>query len=344
MNLHASYQFKTPSGSFGFGHVIIENINRVPNKPSDIADLQVKIIDADPDLAGATIRHYRVADVLSTPAMSVRIIVGDALEQLRILPDESVHCVISSPPYWGAQRDYGNAGQLGMEKTPEGFVAALVAVFREARRVLRADGVLWLVIGDSYAASGKGGGGKMMMARGHQWGHRAHLKGWRSPPPGYKQKDLVGVPWLLAMALRQDGWTLRRDIVWDKGSATEPTRADRPSGSHEMVFLFSRALRYSFDSSCLPHGTVWRVTPEGCEGHGAAFPPALIKPCVLAGSPEGGTILDCFGGASTTGLVADRNGRNAILIELNPEYAEIGRARLVRDGGMFMDVKVEPPG
>lgn len=159
---------------------------------------------------------------------------GDCRDALPMLPDNSVQCIVTSPPYWGAQRDYGHPGQIGMEKTPEEFVAVLVAIFREVRRVLRDDGVLWLNLGDSYAASGKGGGGKMMLARGHQWGHRAHLKGWRSPPPGYKEKDLVGVPWMTAQALRGDGWTLRRDVVWNKGSATEPTRGPIPDGQYVL--------------------------------------------------------------------------------------------------------------
>ena len=114
----------------------------------------------------------------------VKLFQGDCRDVLKTLPDASVHCVVTSPPYWGAQRDYGMDAQLGMERTPEEFVASLVGVFNEIARCLRPDGVLWLNIGDSYAASGKGGGGKMMLARGHQWGHRAHLKGWRSPPPG----------------------------------------------------------------------------------------------------------------------------------------------------------------
>lgn len=260
--------------------------------------------------------------------MTISILCGDSREELDLMPSGSVNCIVTSPPYWGAQRDYGMDGQFGMERTPEEFVVNLVAVFREARRVLRDDGCLWLNIGDSYAASGKGGGGKMMLARGHQWGHRAHLKGWRSAPPGYKQKDLVGVPWLLATAMRADGWYLRRDIVWDKKTATEPTRADRPSGSHEMLFLFSKSTKYQFDTKALPHGTVWRVSTKGHKGHSAAFPPDLIEPCVLAGCPVGGTVLDPFFGAGTTGLVAERNGRNSIGIELNPAYVEIAKRRL----------------
>jgi len=269
----------------------------------------------------------------------VKLFQGDCRDVLKTLPDASVHCVVTSPPYWGAQRDYGMDAQLGMERTPEEFVASLVGVFNEIARCLRPDGVLWLNIGDSYAASGKGGGGKMMLARGHQWGHRAHLKGWRSPPPGYKQKDLVGVPWMDAFALRASGWTLRRDVVWDKGSATEPTRADRPCVSHEMLFLFSRAIRYSFDPAPLPHGSVWRVAPQGFDGHGAAFPPTLIEPCIKAGCPAGGTVLDPFGGAGTTGLVADRLQRDAILIELNPEYAAMAKRRIEADAPLFAEVE-----
>ena len=267
--------------------------------------------------------------------MTVRIINADVLAGLSQLPDESVHCVVTSPPYWGAQRDYGMDGQIGMETTPEAFVSRLTTVFDQVRRVLRDDGVLWLNMGDSYAASGKGGGGKMMIARGHQWGHREHLTGWRAPPPGYKQKDLVGVPWMLAFALRSSGWILRRDVIWSKGSATEPTRADRPAGSHEYLFLFSKSIRYHFDASVLPHGTVWYVKPEGAEGHGAAFPQRLVKYVVEAGCPPSGVVLDPFGGSGTTGLVASGLQRDAVLIELNPAYADLARSRTNRSGGLL---------
>lgn len=272
--------------------------------------------------------------------MSVTILSGDCREILPKLPADSFDCCVTSPPYWGAQRDYGHDGQIGMEKTPEEFVGVLVAVFRECRRVLKDDGCMWLNIGDSYAASGKGGGGKMMLRRGHQWGHRAHLKGWRSPPPGYKQKDLVGVPWLLAMALRADGWILRRDVIWNKLSATEPTRSDRPAGSHEHIFLMAKSLRYFFDASSLPHGTVWNIRPKGVDGHSAAFPPELAENCIKSGCPEGGTILDPFGGAGTTGLVADRLCRHATLIELNPSYRVLAEDRLKADAPLFVDVLI----
>lgn len=276
--------------------------------------------------------------------MSVRILLGDCRERLRDLPDASVQCCITSPPYWGAQRDYGHPDQLGHERTPETFVSALVEIFDDVRRVLRDDGTLWLNIGDSYAASGKGGGGKLMLARGHKWDHRKHLKGWRSPPPGYKEKDLVGVPWMLAFALRLRGWYLRRDIIWNKTAATEPTRSDRPSGSHEMLFLFSKSKRYRCDPSALPHGTVWSVKPVGFEGHGAAFPPALIEPLVRASSDEGGGVLDPFFGAGTTGLVAARLKRFCTGIELNNSFAELAMRRIHDDAGLFADVSIEHSG
>lgn len=271
--------------------------------------------------------------------MSVRILIGDCREKLRELPDASVHCCITSPPYWGAQRDYGCDGQLGHEKTPEAFVAELVVIFQELRRVLRDDGTVWLNIGDSYAASGKGGGGRLMEKRAGKWDHRAHLKGWRAPPPGYKAKDIVGVPWLLAFALRGDGWFLRRDVIWNKLSATEPTRADRPAGSHELLFLLSKSKHYHFDVGQLPHGSVWGISPKGAEGHSAAFPPRLIEPLVLASCPVGGTVIDPFGGAGTTGMVATRHERDAILIEINPEYAAIAERRINADSPLFAEVQ-----
>jgi site-specific DNA-methyltransferase (cytosine-N4-specific) len=143
---------------------------------------------------------------------------------------------------------------------------------------------------------------------------------------------------MLATALRGDGWTLRRDVVWDKGSATEPPRADRPAGSHEMVFLLSQGVRYRFDATGLPHGSVWRVQPQGIEGHGAAFPPDLIEPMVRAGSKPGDTILDPFAGSGTTLEVAVRAGRLGLGIELNPEYGCVAEKRLAEPlgvGGLF---------
>jgi site-specific DNA-methyltransferase (adenine-specific) len=266
--------------------------------------------------------------------VSVLIVQANALALP--LADCSVQCVLTSPPYWGAQRDYGMAGQLGMERQPSEYVAALVAVFRGVRRVLRDDGVLWLQIGDSYAASGKGGGGRLMAKRGESWKHRKHLTGWRSAPPGFKNKDLVGIPWMVAVALRDDGWYLRRDVVWSKGAATEPTRADRPCGSHEMLFLLSKREDYRFDPSQLPHGSVWGVHPVGTFGdHCATFPPGIAEPCIGAGSKRGDVVLDPFSGAGTCGIVADGMGRHYIGVELNPAFATASMNRLMDRAPLF---------
>lgn len=271
--------------------------------------------------------------------MSVRVLEGDCRATLAGLPERSVQTCVTSPPYWGAQRDYGHPSQLGHERTPEAFVAELVTVFREVRRVLRDDGTLWLNMGDSYAASGKGGGGSAMKKRGDAWGHRDRMRGWRAAPPGYKAKDIVGVPWLLAFALRADGWYLRRDIVWEKASPTEPTRADRPVSSHEMLFLLSKAPRYFYALPERQEGTVWKIGTDGATGnHFATMPCELAERCIDRGSSRGDTVLDPFGGAGTTGLVADRLGRDAILCELNPEYAAMARARILADSPLFGDV------
>jgi site-specific DNA-methyltransferase (adenine-specific) len=259
-------------------------------------------------------------------AEGITCILGDCRDVLPTLG--KVDAVVTSPPYWGAQRDYGHGEQLGHERSPEEFCAEMCRLFSGVREVLSERGTLWLNLGDSYAASGKGGGGKMMLDRGHAWGHRAHLKGWRSPPEGYKQKDLVGVPWMLAFAMRASGWTLRRDVVWNKASATEPTRPDRPAGSHEMLFLFSRGIHYNFDVSALPHGTVWMVRPQGYEGHPAAFPIDLINPCALASTNRGETILDPFMGSGTTGIAAVKLGRKFIGIEIEPKYFDIACRRI----------------
>lgn len=202
-------------------------------------------------------------------------------------------------------------------------------VFREVRRVLRDDGTLWLNMGDSYAASGKGGGGKLMESRGEAWAHREKLTGWRSAPPGYKQKDLVGVPFMLAFALRADGWYLRRDIVWDKGVPTEPTRADRPNVQHEPVFLLSKSKQYAYVLPEFQEGTVWRIPPHNDqEGHTATMPPALAERCILRGSLPGAVVLDPFTGSGTTGVAAIGLSRSFVGCELNPEYVRLAERRI----------------
>ena len=296
-----------------------------------------------------------------------RVMVGDAIEQLRRLPDGCVHTCVTSPPYYGL-RCYGHDGQIGLEDTPEAYVARLVEVFREVRRVLRDDATLWLNIGDSYAANrpyqvpSTKGGAKHGPAQGA--GGKASVV-----PDGLKLKDLIGIPWMVAFALRADGWWLRQDIIWHKPNPMPESVRDRCTKAHEYVFLLSKGPRYYFDSEAIkepatgPVGgakgrgkqqsaasyavngrhpqrdscggvggdgvtrnrrSVWTVTTKPYAGaHFATFPPDLIEPCILAGCPRGGTVLDPFGGSGTTAGVAVKHGRNAILCELNPDYAAL---------------------
>lgn len=380
--------------------------------------------------------------------MTVRIIQGDCRDVLKTLPDESVHCVVTSPPYFGL-RDYGVAGQIGMEPDPSAFVAEMVAVFAEVRRVLRDDGTLWLNLGDSYAGSGRGGnpdaGTKQGTNKGSQsigvlYGRdengrdmeRQRIKALNSSilASGVKPKDLIGIPWRVAFALQQDGWYLRQRMPWVKRNPMPESTTDRPTSAVEEVFLFSKSRHYFYDyasvkrtmapssvghlaqdiesqggsnranggrktngrmkavsgdkkrghsrrhagfndrwnkmerneqcgarafrntdlfftSLTAPHGAIGNeseiialdvATHSFREAHFATFPPALIEPCIKAGCPIGGTVLDPFGGAGTTGMVADRLDRHAILIELNPRYTAMAERRIKQDGGIFAEV------
>ncbi|WP_245518721.1 MULTISPECIES: site-specific DNA-methyltransferase [unclassified Mesorhizobium] len=335
--------------------------------------------------------------------MSIRIIEGDCRTVLAGLPDGSVNCCVTSPPYFGL-RDYGVAGQMGLEATPAEFVAGMVGLFRDVRRVLRDDGTLWLNLGDTYQnAKGQAGG-----VDPKQPARRHGLRPQDVTIPGLKPKDLIGIPWRVAFALQEDGWYLRQDIIWSKPNPMPESVRDRCTKAHEYIFMLSKSRQYFYDneaikepmslssverlsqdveaqtgSACVPgktngtikavgkvdkqrgHGrrhagfndrwdameraeqctglrnkrSVWEVaTQPFSEAHFATFPPALIEPCIKAGCPTGGTVLDPFGGAGTTGLVADRLQRNAILIELNPAYAEMARKRLTGDAGMFAEV------
>lgn len=437
--------------------------------------------------------------------MTTRILIGDCRDVLRTLPADSVHCCVTSPPYWGL-RDYGvepsiwggdaacphdwdeqiwyteqsagktgieafskpgaeNAARLkaarwrtaatcktcgawrgafGLEPNPELFVAHAVEVFREVHRVLRPDGTLWLNLGDSYARDARKGQHKPgdCGKQGYiydQGGGRASAcvdlqsesrvssdgkvgRGDRAPvrngASGLKAKDLIGIPWMVAFALRADGWYLRQDIIWSKPNPMPESVTDRCTKSHEYLFLLSKSERYQYDAEAIKeasitedprrpytsegawqidgrpaeqrHGgkprtagnkshkyveayegsdteehrtkaglldvadvpwtsrnrrSVWTVaTAPFSEAHFATFPPALIEPCIKAGAPAGGTVLDPFGGAGTTGLVADCLGRDAILIELNPEYANMAGRRVNADGGMFANAEVSHGG
>ena len=321
----------------------------------------------------------------------------DALAAAKLLPDACVDCIVTSPPYYGL-RDYGIDGQIGLEDTPEQFIERLVAVFRELRRALKDNGTLWVNIGDSYAGSGKGA-----------WKNKTAPKETYVPdvdspqcqmqkiPTGYKAKDLIGIPWMLAFALRADGWYLRQDIIWHKPNPMPESVTDRCTKAHEYIFLFSKSARYYFDAEAIKepangwngskfedgknlinhpnvgknrqrkpagwdtgkggHGSfhrdgraktveyteitvatsttrnkrsVWTIPPRPCkEAHFATYPEDLIVPCILAGCPEGGTVLDPFNGTGTTRIVANKLGRNAIGFELNPEYIEIENRRRI---------------
>jgi DNA modification methylase len=377
---------------------------------------------------------------------------GDALELLRSMPEASVQCCVTSPPYWGL-RDYGTARweggedscdhvynhgvqgaggdratrtftaqavyknkcgkcgarridrQLGLEATPDGYVVRMVEVFREVRRVLRDDGTLWLNIGDSYNAynGGAGPGSKLSKTQTEQ---RPKLAtGFGLQCKSLKPKDLIGIPWLLAFALRADGWYLRADIVWAKLAPMPESVRDRPTRSHEFVFLLAKSQRYYYDADAIrepasylgPNGAqlspyaqgftrrtpeeecerrrrakgnaktfrgggvytqgqsfdnsadvardshgnapnesmtrnkrdVWLLGPQPFpEAHFATFPEKLVEPCVLAGCPEGGMVLDPFAGSGTAGVVALRHRRDFIGLELSPTYCEMARRRL----------------
>ena len=311
--------------------------------------------------------------------MSIKILQGSCLETLSSLEEKSVNTCVTSPPYWGL-RDYGTGewqggdpdcphmrttkiskdtstghkgmseqgnvvgdaiyksecpkcgavrkdDQLGLEETPDKFVENLVNVSREVRRVLRDDGTVWLNIGDSYSSEPK------------------------------KPKDLVGIPWRVAFALQADGWYLRQDIIWHKPNPMPEPVKDRCTKSHEYIFLLSKSPKYYYDyeaiktkaSDAADYDTsnkrsVWSIPVASySEAHFATYPPELIKPCIMAGCPEGGTVLDPFGGSGTTAQVSNNLNRNAILCELNPEYVEIAKGRLHESLGMFLDLTVEIP-
>lgn len=262
------------------------------------------------------------------------IITGNCLDILPTLPVQSVHCVVTSPPYWGL-RDYGHAAQLGMESTPAEYVAHMVQVFREVKRVLRDDGTVFVNLGDSYGS----------------------------------KKQLTGIPWRVAFALQDDGWILRQDIIWHKPNPMPESVQDRCTKAHEYVFLLTRKLTYYYDADAISEPSVypddnrkarsspeqkrmptsaiagvrpgdatyptrnrrsvWTVTTKPFKGaHFATMPPKLVEPCILAGCPVGGVVLDPFAGSGTTGAVAVGCGRKFIGIELNPEYVKLAEERI----------------
>lgn len=307
---------------------------------------------------------------------------GHCLEVLKTLPSKSVNTVVTSPPYWGL-RDYGVEGQIGLESSVDEYVSALVDVFREIKRILKDDGTLWLNLGDAYAGSGRGrnadGKGNPGKAHMQSPGQHGGILKISKNVEGLKPKDLIGLPWRVAFALQVDGWYLRQDIVWNKPNAMPESVLDRPTKSHEYIFLMSKEPNYYYNHESIKepaiYGTmdvrgsqgafgppqkqkrvdktkgsfsgkygheafrairdkrnkrsVWTVTTKPLkEAHFATFPEDLIEPCILAGCPINGVVMDPFFGSGTTGLVSLKHGRNFIGIELNEEYIKIAEKRL----------------
>jgi DNA modification methylase len=292
----------------------------------------------------------------------MQIIQGDALEELKKLPDQCCSTCVTSPPYYN-MRNYNAADQIGMEESPDEYVKKLVEVFREVHRVLKDDGTLWLNMGDSYAKHFEDG--------------------------GVKRKDLIGIPWLLAFALRSDGWYLRADIIWHKPNTMPEAAKDRPTRAHEYVFLLSKSGRYYYNAEAVKelavgydpkkpgrkrgnaktfrggnaythgkaknnssaveresHGltanetgkrnrrSVWTIATRPYKGaHFATFPEELVRPCILAGSRPGDMVLDPFSGSGTTGAVAAKEGRDFIGIDINPDYCKISEQRIQEAAG-----------
>ena len=328
------------------------------------------------------------------------IINGNSLEVLKSLPDNSIDCCVTSPPYY-ALRDYGCDGQIGLEETPEKYIESLCDVFSEVRRVLTPEGTLWLNIGDSYNGN-KVGNTEVMKNKKVSESNNFQKKLWG----GAKPKDLIGIPWMLAFALRSQGWYLRQDIIWHKPNPMPESVTDRCTKSHEYIFLMSKSQKYYFDyeaiqepcadqsrtnyacgnrtnginkdrndndfgersknwkprtKNCQYDGQkpnsfhlsrengepdkeyyvrnkrdVWSVNVKPCsEAHFATYPFELIKPCILAGCPENGIVLDPFMGSGTTAIVARSLNRNYLGVELNPEYIKIAHKRLEKHLGMF---------
>lgn len=255
------------------------------------------------------------------------IIESDAILALQKLPSESIQCIVTSPPYWGL-RDYGIDGQIGLEQQLQQYINKLVAVFSEAKRVLKNDGILWLNIGDGYTSGNRG-------YRAPDKKNPARAMSVRpNTPEGLKSKDLLGIPWRLAFALQADGWYLRSDIIWNKPNAMPESVKDRPTRSHEYVFMLTKSEKYFYDNIAVKENgrnrrTVWNInTMPFADAHFATFPTALIDPCILAATRENDYVLDPFFGSGTVGVVCQEHNRKFVGIELNNEYVRIAQKRL----------------
>jgi site-specific DNA-methyltransferase (cytosine-N4-specific) len=264
------------------------------------------------------------------------VICGDALTVLPGLRAGCFRCCVTSPPYWGL-RDYGYPDQIGAEPDLDEYIAALRAVFREVYRALAADGTLWLNIGDAFTSGNR-------TWRDTDRKNPARAMSYRPPtPPGLKPKDLIGIPWRVALALQADGWYLRSDIIWHKPNCQPESVKDRPTRAHEYIFLFSKSEKYFYDyeagrESANGNGhsrnrrSVWSINTEPFAGaHFATFPPKLVELCVLTGSQAGDAVLDPFCGSGTVGVVCAALRRKFTGIELHPEYVALAQRRL--EGG-----------
>jgi len=293
------------------------------------------------------IQEALVLEPKEIPLLGSMVLQGDCLHVLRRLPAACVQCIVTSPPYWGL-RDYHISGQIGLERSLTQYINRLLAVFNESKRVLKDTGILWLNIGDGYTSGNRG---------------------WRAPdkknparamsvrpdtPEGLKPKDLLGVPWRLAFALQQDGWYLRCDIIWNKPNAMPESVKDRPTRSHEYIFMLTKSERYYYDYAAVTEQnggkprnrrTVWDINTQPFpEAHFATFPPALVRPCILSGSKPRDFVLDPFFGSGTVGVVCQELQRNFIGIELHPEYVSLADKRLscaAREAGMFNENRQE---
>ena len=257
------------------------------------------------------------------------------------LPVESINCVVTSPPYYW-QRDYEVDGQIGHEPTIAEYVDALVEVFSKVKRALTPDGTLFLNLGDTYySAKGKPHGsdekhnGRNMM--------RKHLRAVDGPGLGLPRKSLIGIPWRVALAMQDDGWTLRSAVIWQRpGTLPEPTAHDRPWRTHENIFVFSKGPKYFFNRDALQgEEDIWKIIarPENPGSHFAPYPRELVDRCLACGCPEGGTALDPFVGSGTTMVSALASGRQAVGLELKPEYAEFAAKRIKKEFGEFATAK-----
>ena len=318
----------------------------------------------------------------------IKVYVGDCRETLKNLADQSVHTCVTSPPYYGLRNYNDEDLQIGIEETPEQFVDNLVQVFREVKRVLRDDGTLWLNLGDSYGEQhGKGFNTNKNEGYTNRSEEMQLKQGDVKVKTGLPRKNLLGMPWRVALALQADGWILRQDIIWHKPNPMPESCTDRCTKAHEYIFLLSKQAKYYYDNEAIKEDStfvnsqgvrgapnsahnikkgvgdegmeirsglskigalekrnkrsVWTVTTKPYkEAHFATFPKDLIEPCVLAGSPEGGVVLDPFGGSGTTAQVADGFNRDAILCELSQDYVDIMKRRLDIGQDMFTEMEI----